>query len=518
MSEPSSVYSPLDPTRLEIRVIEILSTHPSDAQVRCRLHTISLLDKPIYVALSYVWGDPTITEAIIVDQKEVHVTKNLASALRHVQGHWRGDAQSLRIWADAVCINQMDPKERAIQVSLLMSHVYSLAIEVFGWLGEGGDDDLPLAFQTVQTLCAEFVRPSGIMDSSEIARFNWIQKHDDLITEAKMDNELYSRTWCSVNSLFCHPYWDRVWIVQENCLARKLVLIHGTASLNYDEMVLVVIQLTNLRHTISSEHIERPEFVSQSTFKFFLDVPWATWGSDSHMTRWKLRRKIYHQAKDGHKLLQGMEIFWLMNDIVHTVKATNPKDFVYGCLGMAQPSSTLIIPDYTDEKPVGEVYAELIGSWLRDKNRYRQLDATPENSGVTILSNRESIYKEELFFLSVAGIGAFDNLLNIPSWAPNYPAYAGLHEKRSYIMVRRVAMSLQGYSLPQMHAYSRPVCLRMVLSVSRSRGLLTFLSTQLKETSVYSTILKSYETAVPCTKERCRSSKPFSLFSLWKPR
>jgi hypothetical protein len=74
--------------------------------------------------------------------------------------------------------------------------------------------------------------------------------------------------------------------------------------------------------------------------------------------------------------------------------ASHPKDHVYGTLGL---SSLQIVPDYSSDKSVGDVYAEYVSAVME--------------------GDRES----GLFFLSEAGIGLFENDLKLPSWVPNYP-------------------------------------------------------------------------------------------------
>ena len=69
------------------------------------------------------------------------MTRNLATALRHVKDNWSTHFPSrllrdFRLWADALCINQADIAERGRQV-LLMADIYSSAELVFAWLGSG---------------------------------------------------------------------------------------------------------------------------------------------------------------------------------------------------------------------------------------------------------------------------------------------------------------------------------------------------------------------------------------------
>jgi hypothetical protein len=81
------LYNPLDESRVEIRLLEIVSSDIS-ATPECKLHVVSLEDKPKFTTLSYVWGDANITEEILVDGSSTVVTTSLATALRYVKGHW----------------------------------------------------------------------------------------------------------------------------------------------------------------------------------------------------------------------------------------------------------------------------------------------------------------------------------------------------------------------------------------------------------------------------------------------
>ncbi|KAJ9647155.1 hypothetical protein H2199_002141 [Coniosporium tulheliwenetii] len=138
---PYKLYNKLDHDKAEIRILTI---HPSwrlAAPRECTLSKASLSDKPVYGALSYVWGDPSVTTPIIVNGVEVQVTTNLDSALRHICQ----ERFPLILWVDAICINQEDLAERSQQVQL-MGKIYSQAEGVMVWLGEAAEkSDLALA-------------------------------------------------------------------------------------------------------------------------------------------------------------------------------------------------------------------------------------------------------------------------------------------------------------------------------------------------------------------------------------
>ncbi|PMD14887.1 heterokaryon incompatibility, partial [Hyaloscypha hepaticicola] len=76
---------------------------------------------PDYVALSYCWGDPSITHPIIVNDLPVQVTTNLEAALRALR-HQKVET----VWIDALCINQLDLLEQGLQI-MRMGLIYSNA-------------------------------------------------------------------------------------------------------------------------------------------------------------------------------------------------------------------------------------------------------------------------------------------------------------------------------------------------------------------------------------------------------
>lgn len=78
-------YNILDKEKSEIRLLEISPATNEKAIVEIRLIQRSLDKAPKYAALSYVWGDPSATENILMDGKLTAITKSLASALRQLR-------------------------------------------------------------------------------------------------------------------------------------------------------------------------------------------------------------------------------------------------------------------------------------------------------------------------------------------------------------------------------------------------------------------------------------------------
>lgn len=112
--------------------------------------------RPPYEALSYVWGDPTLTEIITLDDDYVlHLTPSIADALRRV----RLPDTTRTVWADQICVNQKDQSERTQQVKL-MGSLYRLAKRVLVWLGRDPSGNAERARRLIEELDNLFGRDS----------------------------------------------------------------------------------------------------------------------------------------------------------------------------------------------------------------------------------------------------------------------------------------------------------------------------------------------------------------------
>jgi hypothetical protein len=125
---PAYQYEPLTHDD-GIRLLHLKSG--SGDEIHFTLNPVRLGDKPSYEAISYCWGDPNNTLTVYCDGKQLHVTKSLYTGLRRL----RRDDSIRVLWADAVCINQMDTSEKNVQVGL-MSRIYSQPSSILIWLGD----------------------------------------------------------------------------------------------------------------------------------------------------------------------------------------------------------------------------------------------------------------------------------------------------------------------------------------------------------------------------------------------
>lgn len=194
-------YYPLNTDRNEIRFLTLLPTGSDETTiVRCSLEHVSLINPPEYRALSYCWGDPTVTTEIIINKTPVQVTTNLESALRHLR-----DKGYTCFWVDAICINQQDDDEKNQQL-VWMGSIYRRAKVVEAWIGEE-DNDSDGVFDAISTESFDFANHSNV---AKLMRF------------------------------LERPYWRRVWVIQELALARQTLVHCGRRDISWETLASVV--------------------------------------------------------------------------------------------------------------------------------------------------------------------------------------------------------------------------------------------------------------------------------------
>ncbi|KAI0411235.1 HET-domain-containing protein [Xylaria grammica] len=191
----TNTYSATTSPRRRIRLLRLLPGHGSDG-VHCELSTVSLDEANEFEALSYVWGSEANPVQIILSRQTKDVTRSLGPALHHL----RNDEKGRILWVDAICINQGDLDERSSQVQL-MQRIYSGGSQIVVWLGSLKDGDEQII---------EVIRTLG-RDST----VHWA-------AIPKMDAEPFS-----LYRFLRHPWWSRIWTVQEVALTKQLVYYCG---------------------------------------------------------------------------------------------------------------------------------------------------------------------------------------------------------------------------------------------------------------------------------------------------
>lgn len=129
----SEAYPKLADSR-SIRVIKLHGATNLSDDIRFDLIAVSL-DAPLpYEAISYTWSGQALDRPVYANGKEYLVTRNAEDVMRRLRPN--RPEHSRNLWIDAICINQKDDREKAVEVQL-MFEIYANANCVNIWLGQG---------------------------------------------------------------------------------------------------------------------------------------------------------------------------------------------------------------------------------------------------------------------------------------------------------------------------------------------------------------------------------------------
>lgn len=192
---PSFVYPPLQPGHIRLIRVQQQSNRP---YITCDMKIVKLEESPQFTALSYTWGGQIPNRMLFIGDAWLKVTPNLYAFLLQVQnfGEKAKEEGVEWIWADSLCINQQDDADKSIQVGM-MRKIYERAQRVVVWLGEA-------------TYALErFLKQLDAMAENRIRG-----EHHQSIALRK-PQEQKPADFQIPQEFLTHPYWRRVWILQE---------------------------------------------------------------------------------------------------------------------------------------------------------------------------------------------------------------------------------------------------------------------------------------------------------------
>ncbi|KAK0638563.1 heterokaryon incompatibility protein-domain-containing protein, partial [Cercophora newfieldiana] len=181
-------------TRLEHEHIRMVTLHPGAPTdpLRISINTRYLHFCPAYTAVSYVWGSserPHLIDAADTATGAIRVTENLRNLLLNIRPG--PEEERIYVWADSICINQEDQKEKTEQVKL-MGRIFARADKTIFYLGEE-DEDSKMAFKTVKIL-------------NMMKGWPWPPGAPDI--------------WRPFIRFLTRPWFYRTWIIQEVVVAK----------------------------------------------------------------------------------------------------------------------------------------------------------------------------------------------------------------------------------------------------------------------------------------------------------
>ncbi|KAG4433346.1 hypothetical protein IFR05_011174 [Cadophora sp. M221] len=387
IQSPPYVYKPIK-AQTEIRIITLLPPALfAPHEIECTITTARFSSKPIYEALSYVWGEPVFNRRVYIGDKELNITASLATALQQLRYRDR----PRRLWVDAISINQNDDAEKISQIPL-MAQIYGRATSVIGWLGEKSIQTTA-AILTLQDLASDSSK-YGIDSETSLDEEQSKELSDDV--RAAVERVYPRLEWPSLSTFFSQAYFTRLWIVQEVALPSKVTLYNGP-SLEFsfeDFSTALRVLLVILRHTQLAQYWTTEYLGSLELVKMRASIQSQKHGETSSrrgelgklqrmlgINTTSLFKKRGPESKTNGKLVnetitdqprtnQTFSLFDLVSSNLNR-RCANDSDRVYALLGMPRADDDLAITvNYTTK--VEDLYTEFALSYLR-KNSLKSL-------------------------------------------------------------------------------------------------------------------------------------------------
>jgi hypothetical protein len=398
------IYEPLPPQ--SFRLIKFDRNRFRNEHV-VELATFKIGQSIAYHALSYTWGPPPNTKECEDDYRsdsrrpitvvrtqdgqppstqELLITRNLFECLSVLK-------TSGYIWIDALCINQSDNVEKAIQVPL-MGAIYANALEVIVWLGleESDLEGFKWVHEVLYPRLTDYIKATANKNV-----------HDKVWVIVDFDRSLgveSAAKWDAYSRFMVQRRWfRRAWILQEVCLASSISILAGRSEISWDAMRSLATFLQQVgSDAVLASDTYKPRPLGADCGRLNILRELLICGGPNAIPSNSLTRQLDVLAGGVPGDLQRWHAFFsFILDGIRGYEAQLPHDNVYAILGMMERYLPVglelpIIPNY--ELPFEEVYI---------------------STTFYLLQNMSNI-----LILSCVGDKTARNYHSLPSWAPDY--------------------------------------------------------------------------------------------------
>ena len=375
VQSPNRVQRPFTYLPLDVEQIRILKLESIlHGVVSCTLRHASSEDVLDYYALSYCWGSEPLNQKINVNGGSFWISTNLLAALKVVHQFLKTiDDRDRCLWIDAICINQMDNKEKSLQVRR-MGQIYRQAERILVWLGDEADDsskvmsvfnwlelyriwtritnpkDLHILRPSLTTLTEVLKKQYGITEDNMVALHELLfeilihnsramfhkAKVDELLIEARFRKQLFDKDdpfWSAFLTFMDRDWFSRVWTYQETILAKNATVICGSQHVDWQLVRYCQSHLLSINcwDTIYG-------------WNHFRSNPQ---GNSRIFERSITEAQPFSRPNTLMELLMG----------TGTREAKDPRDYVYGIIGLVEDRiQSMILVDY--DLPESAVFAK----------------------------------------------------------------------------------------------------------------------------------------------------------------
>lgn len=334
-----------------------------------------------YLCLSYTWGDSLGDKAtIFLDGVATAVNKHLEAALRDLRESFECRL-GMKVWVDALCINQADIVDRNVHV-LRVKDIFGGAFAVTAWTKEREDlqvlglrppgEQLILCEtvfrqygkQALEELLGVRNRDWGVAEDEDEQLMELVEGVDVLVFDqyhwADSDDEdelgfgkqhLRDIVRVELWLLFRKEYWSRLWIIQELAVSPMTSTVHWGESTFYLSTFQAVGEIL-LAHSESEQPLDSEIW---QELKLRLDLlafisTWRALETAPGDTGWSLNDASIRELK---RLTQH-------------AKCSLPHDKVYGLLGLFPASiSCAVTIDYGREPAhVIAEFSSVVSGWM----------------------------------------------------------------------------------------------------------------------------------------------------------
>ncbi|KAM3424356.1 Heterokaryon incompatibility protein 6, OR allele [Cercospora zeina] len=251
MADEQPLYLPLNFATGEIRLLTVKLLEPGDNGETLPGLEVTIHHAPLndvdgkYLALSYTWGKSTPTKTILLNGPKIQIRQNLYDFLlryrecmtdqrdgrplfesvelsdyykmfmkmKDLVNSEMGEptfSPNMPLWIDALCIDQSKVVELNVSVPR-MKDVYEKAWHVIVWLGNATETS-DEAMDVLQKARMKFGEDRMVSMFSGQLQFGGGRGSAD---STRLGPAPDLEDWKAVKDLFEHPYWSRMWVVQE---------------------------------------------------------------------------------------------------------------------------------------------------------------------------------------------------------------------------------------------------------------------------------------------------------------
>ncbi|OAL54018.1 HET-domain-containing protein [Pyrenochaeta sp. DS3sAY3a] len=315
----------------EIRLLTLQHGVSADP-IECDLHHTLIKHAGDYAALSYVWGDASQHGEIHLNGAAFRVTASVETALRHL----RDETRDRVLWIDAICINQSLIAERNKQI-LLMQDIYSSASQVLIWLGPGN------AATDIAVHALYKFSVHALDDEWELDCFDKILDicQDLASDDSTASADLATNLRQGLNDIFGQPWFDRTWIIQELAVASACpLLLCGDARICWDCFVVASRQL--------DRYIAKCNIADKTSDYWVMPKVRVASYAQKHFKLNQIRtiaQVVAELTSEGKEINSAYFVHIL--SATRYAQCTDPRDKIYGVLGLAKDAAAAITVDYS---------------------------------------------------------------------------------------------------------------------------------------------------------------------------